>query len=172
MGLPGCETASQAARRGGRARAPGRLVAEIVIADSLPEIGRVHEPCRQAADEAGLGAGALADLLLILDEILSNAIRHAFPHGGVNEITVGFRVRRSGLEATVEYGGIAFDPADAPLPDRCSSLHERPLGGLGVHFVRELADELRYRRVGGRNRVMLTMRTGAGTRRKGSDGRP
>src|SRR5690606_29375570 len=108
------------------------------------------------ADAAGLGAGARADLLLILDELLSNAIRHAFPDGGAHAIDLKFRVRRSGLEATVEYGGVAFDPATAPLPERRSSLDERPLGGLGVHFVRELADELRYRRVGDRNRVILT----------------
>jgi len=172
MGLPGCETSSQAALDGDRARARGRLVAEVSIVNALPEIGRVHEPCRRAADAAGLGAGARADLLLILDELLSNAIRHAFPDGGAHAIDLKFRVRRSGLEAMVEYGGVAFDPATAPLPERRSSLDERPLGGLGVHFVRELADELRYRRVGDRNRVILTMRTGAVTRRKGSDGRP
>ena len=35
-------------------------------------------------------------------------------------------------------------------------LAERKIGGLGIHFVRQLVDEIRYERSGGKNIVSLT----------------
>ncbi len=47
---------------------------------------------------------------------------------------------------TIEFidDGDPFDPLAAPPPDLEAPLEERDLGGLGVHIVRSLADEVRY----------------------------
>lgn len=142
-------------------------VATITIGNSLPEIAAVTAQCRRVAELAQLDGDALADVLLALDEILSNAIRHAFPQGGSHPITVRFHVGEAAIEVAIEYGGVPFDPADAPPPDRERPLAERRVGGLGLHFTQALMDELRYRRIGDVNRVTLmkkrTHHTGART---------
>ena len=38
-----------------------------------------------------------------------------------------------------------FDPTAVPPPDINLPLEERPLGGLGVHMMRQLTDVLLYR---------------------------
>jgi serine/threonine-protein kinase RsbW len=43
-----------------------------------------------------------------------------------------------------------------PPPDLNADLESRPVGGLGVHFMKTLMDEVAYRREGDRN--VLTMR--------------
>ena len=50
-----------------------------------------------------------------------------------------------------------FDPTTAPVtpPSATASVHDREAGGLGIHFVRHLMDEVRYVRDGARNRVRL-----------------
>ncbi len=45
-----------------------------------------------------------------------------------------------------------------PAPDLNRPLEERPVGGLGIHLVRQLAEDCRYDRVDGRNRVTVTLR--------------
>ena len=49
-----------------------------------------------------------------------------------------------------------FDPlTQAKPPVLDGPLDERPIGGLGVHFVRTLMDEVSYRRDGAHNRLTL-----------------
>ena len=47
--------------------------------------------------------------------------------------------------------GLAFNPIAQPLPDLEADIDERPIGGLGVHLVRELAERVDYTRTRGRN---------------------
>jgi len=51
----------------------------------------------------------------------------------------------------VEDDGKPFDPLQAPPPDLSLPLERRPIGGLGIHLIRNLMDEVSYARVGGRN---------------------
>ena len=57
--------------------------------------------------------------------------------------------------------GLAFNPMSAPAPDLDAEIHERPIGGLGVHLVRELAQRIDYTRTRGRNilKVILLIPT-------------
>ena len=41
------------------------------------------------------------------------------------------------------------------MPDTDAALDDRPVGGLGVHLVREMMDEVSYRYEDGRNRLLL-----------------
>ena len=56
--------------------------------------------------------------------------------------------------------GRPFNPlADAVEPDIEAFLNDRPVGGLGVHLVRNLMDDLSYQRAAGRNLLkMVTKR--------------
>lgn len=134
---------------------PADVTGAVTIGNSLPEIAAVADECRRIAERIGLDASATADVQVALDEIVSNAIRYAFPEGERHSISVRFRVVDAALEVTIEYSGVAFDPANAPPPDRSAPLAQRRVGGLGAHFARELMDEIRYRRVGELNRVTL-----------------
>jgi acyl-CoA thioester hydrolase len=60
------------------------------------------------------------------------------------------------LLATVQDFGREFDPLSLPIPDLSASLDERKVGGLGIHLMRSLMDEVKYRRVDGKN--LLSMR--------------
>jgi serine/threonine-protein kinase RsbW len=62
------------------------------------------------------------------------------------------------VEATVEDDGKPFDPLAAPAPDLTSS--PRQPGGVGLHFVRNLTDELTYTRRDRINHLRLMKRLG------------
>ena len=52
---------------------------------------------------------------------------------------------------TITDDGIPFNPLTAAPPDLSLLLHEREIGGLGIHLVRSLFDEVLYHRNVGRN---------------------
>ena len=55
--------------------------------------------------------------------------------------------------------GAAFDPTkDAPIPDPAAAMDDRPVGGLGIFLIREMVDDLTYRREEGWNHLTITIR--------------
>ncbi len=105
--------------------------------------------------EAGLAEGAVFQINLVLEELVTNVMMHGLGLGQPGWISV--RIERSGdrLEIVLADNARAFDPFAAPPPDLTADIEDRPVGGLGVHLVRTLMDEWRYARVGEQNIVWL-----------------
>ena len=97
----------------------------------------------------------LTDLRIALDEVVTNIAKYAYAEEGRHEFTIRCEVREGRLQTVVEDGGVAFDPLNAPAPDLSLGLEQRPIGGLGVHFVKKLMSAVRYERVGARNRLTM-----------------
>ncbi|MFO7598423.1 MAG: ATP-binding protein, partial [Candidatus Desulfacyla sp.] len=51
--------------------------------------------------------------------------------------------------------GVPFNILDVPDPDLTADIFDRKVGGLGVFFVKEMADEAWYRREGDQNVLRL-----------------
>jgi serine/threonine-protein kinase RsbW len=58
----------------------------------------------------------------------------------------------------VEDDGRPFDPLLVPPPDLTLPLERRPIGGLGIHLIRSLMDEVAYARHDGRNVLKMAKR--------------
>jgi anti-sigma regulatory factor (Ser/Thr protein kinase) len=101
----------------------------------------------------------VTDLRIALDEIVTNIVNYAYTDNARHDISIHCEVREGRLETTIEDDGIAFDPLAAPEPDLDSPLATRRVGGLGVHFVKNLVNSIAYERVDGRNRLTLKQQT-------------
>jgi anti-sigma regulatory factor (Ser/Thr protein kinase) len=88
---------------------------------------------RLAADlnAAGIFAGAVGDAVLVVSELLSNAIRHARPLPG-SSVQVAWALDEDAVEVAVSDGGAATRPT--PAQATVSSL-----GGRGLGIVDYLA---------------------------------
>ena len=51
--------------------------------------------------------------------------------------------------------GIPFDPTRKAEIDTNIPLEERPIGGLGIHLVRQIMDTIQYERIDDKNRLTL-----------------
>jgi serine/threonine-protein kinase RsbW len=91
------------------------------------------------------------DLNLALEEILNNIISYAYTDSREHEIKVRLSAQPGEIRAEVEDDGQPFNPLEAPEPDTAKSLEERTIGGLGIHLVRKLMDDIEYKRQGERN---------------------
>ena len=113
--------------------------------------------------DAGVPDHAAAQLLVALDEVVSNIFVHGVREG---EPTVDVRLRhRPGrLVGEVVDDGMSFDPLAAAPPDTSLSIDDRPIGGLGLHIVRATMDDIRYDRDHGQNRLRFHKDYGLGNR--------
>lgn len=126
----------------------------------VAEISRTAEAVDMHGEEAGWPAGWVFNFNLALDEIITNIINNAYSDDGEHVIHLFLKTREGEVaEVIVEDDGVAFDPFhEAPEPVLTGDLESRPIGGLGVHLVKNLMHEVDYVRVDGRNRVTLRMR--------------
>lgn len=109
----------------------------------------------RVAAEYHLDQDVVVDLQVVTDEILTNIVDYGYSDDEEHEITIRFRVLGNMLEAVFEDDGVPFDPLASSAPDISAPLKKRRAGGLGLHFVRSLMDEVSYHRTGGRNRLVL-----------------
>jgi anti-sigma regulatory factor (Ser/Thr protein kinase) len=93
---------------------------------------------------------------LVLEEILMNVISYGGNGGRKPRITLLLSQQNDLVSMEISDDGIAYDPLTAPPPDLESELDDRPIGGLGVHLVRELMDSVSYRFKDGRNHLLVT----------------
>ncbi len=88
---------------------------------------------------------------LVLEEMITNTIKYGYDDSATHEIAVQITVHGSRVVVRITDDGHAFNPLDLPEPDTTLPGEERPIGGLGVHFVRRLADAFEYERAGVHN---------------------
>ena len=123
------------------------------------ELVRLAELVDRFAAERAWSADDLTNVHLVLDELVSNVIRHGDTAGDGN-VEVSLADDAGALTIDVIDNGIAFDPLARPAPNLDLPIEQRPIGGLGIHIVRTLAERISYRREDGRNHLSLTMRIG------------
>lgn len=96
-------------------------------------------------------------LNMALDDLLSNVVQYGFPNDpDEHHIKVEGEVRGEYIVLTITDEGIPFNPLTVEEPDLSLPLHERAIGGLGIHLVRSMFDEVTYHRTVGHN--VLTIR--------------
>jgi serine/threonine-protein kinase RsbW len=132
------------------------------LPNQLAAIGEAADEIATFCETHGVPPSAVGHLNLALDEAMTNTITYGWPEGGEHEITLTLSVSGGAVVAEVSDDGRAFDPLQVPPPDLDSDLESRPIGGLGVHFMKTLMDDVTYRREGGRNILTMRKRFAAG----------
>ena len=128
----------------------------IRIRAEVNEIERLNRLVRHFGELHEIPSRALYSVNLAIDELVTNAILHGFAEPTDQEISIRVEIAEGQLQATVVDEGHEFDPLQAPAPNLDAPLHERSIGGLGVHLVRNLMDHVTYERQGVKN--VLTVR--------------
>jgi serine/threonine-protein kinase RsbW len=85
----------------------------------------------------------ISSVQLAVDEASTNIIKYAYREKeGLLKIII--ELNDNELIITLINWGKPFDPASVPPPDLNATLEDRKIGGLGMHFIRKLMDEVTY----------------------------
>lgn len=129
------------------------LLLEHKLRSRVEEIAHLAEAVDKALAERPDVAFAVN---LCLEELLTNTIQHGL-HGAPNRF-INVRLSRSDewLEIIVKDDAPPFDPfVEAPAPSLEAGVEERAVGGLGVHMVKTMMDEVRAFYDGSGNLIVL-----------------
>lgn len=133
----------------------------LVLRDDLGELERMAGAVSAWCKGNGVSATVEFHLNLALDEIVSNVMRHGWKDHGQHQLQVRMSLVADEVQVEVEDDAMAFNPLEVPAPDLNRSLDERPIGGLGIYLVRKVMDGIEYRRLDGRNLLVMKKKAGA-----------
>ncbi len=123
------------------------------------ELRRLDAAVEKLAQAEGWPPDLVFQIKLVLEELAINILNHGHDDGRSHEIEIELTSNTDALTIEITDDGRPFDPlTDAPPPDLDSAIEDRVPGGLGIHLVRSMMDELRYRREQDKNRLTLIKR--------------
>jgi anti-sigma regulatory factor (Ser/Thr protein kinase) len=133
-------------------------VSELRLRNQLAELQRLSEWISESARVNHWPQSLAHAVELALVEWVTNVISYAYPNSQEHWLTVRLESGASEVRAEVVDEGIAFNPLTHPPVDINAPLEQRAIGGLGVHMMRKLMDEVKYCRKDERNIVTMTKR--------------
>ncbi len=137
-----------------------RKKVSIEIGNTIAEMQKVVDMVDRFGAANHVPKRVVNDLNLCLDELLNNTISYGYADTGPHRIVVKLSVSKNRLVAEIQDDAKPFDPRSAPAAPPDGTLQSRQVGGLGVHFVKTLVDEMGYIRRGRYNLVKITKRLG------------
>ncbi len=128
--------------------------------NTYEELVRLSRASTNFLEENGTPQSAIFATELTLEELITNSIKYGYDDDEEHEIDVLVKVEADAVTITLIDDGHEFDPFSAKGPDLTSSAEDREVGGLGIHLLKNLLDELRYERAGDRNVITAVKKFG------------
>ena len=100
----------------------------------------------EAGATAGLDETAVSQLELACDEACTNIIEHAYGGEDVGDISASWSVDGDFFTVVLHDNGSSFDPHAVAPPTTLTEqrLENLKIGGLGIHFMHKLMDDISY----------------------------
>lgn len=134
------------------------LLFQCRIGNSVEELPRILDGLESTGLQHDWDPVFQMQLALVIEELVVNAVNYGGQPPGQGWAEVRIAAANDGVSVTIEDNGRAFDPFSVAEPDTELDLDSRAIGGLGVHFVREMTQSYGYERDGALNRVTLFKR--------------
>ncbi|MEN6469328.1 MAG: ATP-binding protein [Smithella sp.] len=111
---------------------------------------------RTEAKKREFSENALNRIDLVVEEALVNVFVHGYAQDqGQVEVRCLISDDPS-LMIEIRDKGVSFDPLSLADPDVEADISKRKIGGMGVFFIRKMADKVAYRREGDSNVLTMT----------------
>lgn len=124
-----------------RSEAPPEI--QLCVLSQPRLLGSVRALVETFAERIGFCDRGRGELVLALDEAMTNIIRHGYGHADDGRIWMSLRTLSepsAGIRVEIDDHQACFDPAELPERD----LDEVRPGGLGIHLIRRLTRTCRH----------------------------
>jgi sigma-B regulation protein RsbU (phosphoserine phosphatase) len=131
---------------------------QLVLRNQISELERIVSKVEELSEAWNLPAKAGMEINLMVEELFTNVVFYAFDDTQDHSVILDFiLVDSHQVQIRIEDEGKQFNPLDKKVDDLLDKpVEDRQIGGLGIHFVRTMADHVEYNRTGNKNVIVLT----------------
>jgi anti-sigma regulatory factor (Ser/Thr protein kinase) len=130
----------------------------IILNNKTEELERLMVFIEEIGNAWSLKADKVFELNLILEEYITNLVNYGYHDMENHEIIIGILKEENQLKITVTDDAGPFNILETPDNEEIDKpVDERRIGGLGIHFIRTLADEIVYTSEGGLNKLTFLL---------------
>ncbi|MDR0631892.1 MAG: ATP-binding protein [Holosporaceae bacterium] len=127
------------------------------IKNNIEEMSRICDTVREFCVGNGIPDERYHDIILVLDEVVTNVINYAYQDEEEHEFSLYLDKDDQNVSIKLIDNGMAFNPLEQEDPDICSSIEERQIGGLGIFIVKQLAEVVEYSRIDEQNQLSIVI---------------
>lgn len=132
-------------------------MADLTIPAAVENMDQVLAFVDEALENLDCPMKAQIQIDIMVEELFVNIAHYAYPQGsGDATIRVNTDEDARFVEITFIDSGIPYDPLAKPDPDITLSAEERQIGGLGIYIVKKSMDDMKYKRLDGKNILVIT----------------
>jgi anti-sigma regulatory factor (Ser/Thr protein kinase) len=144
---------------------------QMTVGGQLSEVARFHAAFVEFATAHAVPTEVRRNLQVVLDELLANIVSYGLAGREGGEAQVQVALSDEGVAVTLSDNGAAFDPFARVAPDTTLSIEDRQIGGLGIHLVKQMMDEVSYARRDNQNvtTIMKRFTNGTAQERRGGE---
>ncbi|TVQ65262.1 MAG: ATP-binding protein [Balneolaceae bacterium] len=126
-----------------------------IIKASTEHLSEVREFVSMHAGLHGFNDKEIADIRLAVDEACTNIIKHAYKYDPSKEIGIVITVDDEKFMIVITDQGEPFDKKKYQKPSLKKQIAQKKRGGMGVHLMRKLMDEVRYSKTDNLNTLCM-----------------
>jgi sigma-B regulation protein RsbU (phosphoserine phosphatase) len=130
-------------------------VFSVVIGNTIAEMQKVVDLVEGFGAHHLLPQKLLNELNVCLDELINNTISYGYDDQDRHNIAVKLEFTGGVLSAEICDDGRPFDPREAAPVIFDENVQSPPIGGLGLHFIKSLMDDISYARIVQKNVVKI-----------------
>lgn len=116
---------------------------ELEVESRLENLPVITNFVNNALSQLGVDPAVAFKIHLAADEACTNVIKHAYA-GEAGPLTLVMELVGTDMILTIGDKGKPFDLGTVPPPDLDADVEKRRIGGLGIHFMKTLMDEVSY----------------------------
>ena len=125
------------------------------LKSDLSELETLCQHLNEFGHVTGLSEACITDINICLDELFTNIVSYGFTDDLEHIIRFTINMDNNVLIVNIEDEGIPFNPLEKKDPEIPADLIDVRIGGLGIHIVRKLMDDIRYKRERGKNKLTM-----------------
>jgi len=129
---------------------------KLTINNKTEQLEQVRSFLEQAAAIWSLKTDLVFELNLILEEYITNLVNYGYHDDNNHEIIIEIIKEETQIMVRITDDAGPFNIIETPEnEDIDKPVEERRIGGLGIHFIKNLADLLKYESREGKNKLTI-----------------
>lgn len=125
------------------------------LKNSTSELKALHQHLDNWGGDIGLSANSILRINICLDELFTNIVSYGFDDDLEHIIIFTLSGDNNLVVINIEDNGIPFNPLEKIDPDFPDNVESADIGGLGIHIIKKLMDNVSYERKQGQNKLSM-----------------